>query len=498
MCDDMGFSDLGSYGGEIKTPNIDLLAAQGVRFSQFKNTGRCCPSRAALLTGRNQFAAEMGWMTVVDEHREAYRGQLSAAIPTIAEILKENNYYTYMSGKWHLTLDGSYKKGAEKPNGSWPFQRGFDESYAGLSGGGNYGKVSGLIKNETVITDFSDDYYYTDAITENALNFIEGHNTEKPMFLYLAHYAPHRPLQAPKNRIDSNRERYKVGYDVLKKQRYDNLKEKGLITSSQELPVHNQEYNNKRPSWNSLPENKKEKWITEMSTYAAMIEVMDDGIGEVIKATKEKGIYDNTIFLFLSDNGATKEGGEISQLAADLSNTPYRNYKTSTYMGGTSSPLIIHFPKKYAKYQGEIRNNLTHIIDILPTCLDLAGVDYPESFNQKNIAQFEGASLVSVLENKDLKKRDQFFQHQQSCAIISDHWKLVRGKLSDPWELIDLEKDPFEQHNIAVNYPDKVIELEQKWNDWATENNVFPLEEREWTDRIKHYKKLNPDQDGID
>ncbi|TXD47363.1 sulfatase-like hydrolase/transferase [Polaribacter sp. IC073] len=497
MCDDMGFSDLGSYGGEIKTPNIDVLATQGIRFSQFKNTGRCCPSRAALLTGRNQFAAEMGWMTAVDEHREAYRGQLSATIPTIAEILKDNNYYTYLSGKWHLTLDDSYKLGAVKPNGSWPFERGFNESYAGLPGGGSYYKVNGLVKNETVIKDFPANYYYTDAITENAVGFIKKHNTEKPMFLYLAHYAPHRPLEAPKDRIDKCRERYQVGYDVLRAQRYENLKKKGLISTLEGLPIHEREYHNKRPSWVSLPKKKKEEWITEMATYAAMIEIMDDGIGEVIKATKEKGIYENTVFLFLSDNGATKEGGDISQLTADLSNTPYRDYKISTYMGGTSSPLIIHYPEKFAKYKGEIRTDLTHITDILPTCLDIAGIEYPTSFHQKKIPQFEGKSLITVLEKNKLEKRDLFFQHEQSCAIISDNWKLVRGNISEPWELINLTKDSFEQYNVAANFPKKVLELEKKWNIWAKENNVLPIEKRAWSARIKHYNGLNTDKSKI-
>lgn len=498
LCDDMGYSDLGSYGSEIKTPNIDALATQGIRFSQFKNTGRCCPSRAALLTGRNQFAADMGWMTAIDEHRESYRGQLSPNIPTIAEILKDNNYATYLSGKWHLTLDGSYKVESPKPNGSWPFQRGFDESYTGLPGGGSYYKVNGLVRNDTMITTFPEDYYYTNAITENAVNFINKHDTNKPMFLYLAHYAPHRPLEAPQNRIDLCRERYQVGYDILREIRYENLKQNGLISTNLELPIHEREYNNNRPSWNSLSSEKKEAWITEMATYAAMIEIMDDGIGEVIKATKQKGIYENTVFLFLSDNGATKEGGDISQLAADLSNTPYRDYKISTYMGGTSSPFIIHFPKQYAKYNGEIRTNISHITDILPTILDIANVNYPTRFKQKSLSGYEGLSLIPVIQNKELEQRDLFFQHEQSCAIISGNWKLVRGMLSKPWELINLENDPFEQHDVSSKFPDKVFELETKWNTWAIKNNVFPIEERGWQPRIKHYLELNPDQDGVD
>lgn len=499
MCDDMGFSDLGCYGGEVNTPNIDALAAEGIRFSQFKNTGRCCPSRAALLTGRNQFAAEMGWMTAVDEHREGYRGELTQDIPTIAEVLRDNNYATYLSGKWHLTLDFAYKNSkTAKPNGSWPIERGFDETYGGLSGGGGYYKVHGLVKNKTMIDTFPNNYYYTNAITENAVNFINGHDNKKPLFLYLAHYAPHQPLQAPQNRIDMCRERYKVGYDVLREKRYQHLKEKGLISSNLPLPIHEQEYNNDRPSWESLSSEKKVKWITEIATYAAMIEIVDEGIGEVIEATKQKGIYDNTLFIFLSDNGATREGGEISQLAADLSNTPYRNYKISNYMGGTSSPLIIHFPKRYSEYNDKIRTDFAHIIDILPTCLDVAGVNYPTNFNKKTIPEYEGVSLVPELHGKKLKQRDLFFQHEQSCAIISGNWKLVRGALSKPWELINLKNDPFEQNNVSSKFPEKVVELESKWNDWAVKNHVLPLEDRSWNARIKYYSELNPDQDGLE
>lgn len=498
MCDDMGFSDLSCYGGEINTPNIDGLAKQGVRFNNFKNTSRCCPSRASLLTGRYQHSVGMGWMTVVDEHRDGYRGQITKNVPTIAEVFKENGYSTYMSGKWHVTVDGNLKTGELKSNGSWPIERGFEKYYGGLTGGGNYYKPNQLINNKTEVTKFPDDYYYTSAITDSAVSYIESHDTNKPMFMYVAHYAPHRPLQAPKERIDKCRERYKRGYDILRQERFDQLKELGLINSNKSLPIHTKEYHKNRPSWESLNDDMKEKWITEMSTYAAMIEIMDDGIGKVIEATKRKKIYDNTVFIFLSDNGATSEGGLISQLAADLSNTPFRYYKQWTYMGGISSPLIIHYPKSFSSFNGSIRTENAHIIDILPTCLDLANLSYPKSFKDNSISGLDGISLLPAIKDEQLIKRDLFFEHQSSCAVISGNWKLVKANKNQAWELIDLNDDPFEENDLSSKFPEKVKELEIKWNDWAKKNNVFYLESKPWGKRIQYYKEQNSDQDGIE
>lgn len=193
MCDDMGFSDISCYGGEIKTPNIDILAKNGVRFSNFKNAGRSCPSRASLLTGKYQHEVGMGWMTAVDEKRPGYRGEIAQNIPTIAEILKSNGYRTYMSGKWHLTVETAYSK----PNGSYPTQRGFDAYYGCLSGGGSYYNPKPVYSNLKPITEFPDNYYYTTAITDTAVYFIKQHPAHSPMFMYIAHYAPHKPLQAP-------------------------------------------------------------------------------------------------------------------------------------------------------------------------------------------------------------------------------------------------------------------------------------------------------------
>lgn len=495
LCDDMGFSDPGCYGGEVHTPNIDYLAANGVRFSQFKNTGRSCPSRAALMTGRYQHEAGMGWMTAVDEHRPGYRGQISADYPTIAEVLKANGYATYMSGKWHLTVEGAF----DKPNGSYPTQRGFDTYYGCLSGGGSYYTPKPLYSGTQRITELPDDYYYTTAITDSAVSFVRNHPADVPMFMYLAHYAPHLPLHAPKERVEACRERYKAGYDVLRQQRFDRQKAMGLFDDDLTLPLHQKEFKGGRPAWTSLTPEQQEAWITDMATYAAMIEIMDDGIGEVIAATKEKGIYENTVFLFLSDNGSTNEGGFIGQLMADLNNTPYRSYKQWCFQGGTSTPFIVMYgdPQKNV-LKGKFNREYSHIIDVMPTCLEIASAAYPGQFNDKQLRATDGRSLLPAIQNKALEPRDLFFEHQSSCAIISDGWKLVRNNGKQPWELIDLATDPFEENDQAAQQPQKVKTLEEKWNRWAEQQQVFPFEYRPWTERINYYKSLNPDQSGKD
>lgn len=488
MCDDMGFSDLGCYGSEIHTPNIDGLATNGTRFSLFKNTGRSCPSRAALLTGHYQHDAGMGWMTAVDEHRPGYRGQITKEIPTIAEVMKANGYGTYMSGKWHVTVDGAF----DSPNGSYPAQRGFDRYYGCLSGGGSYYKPTPVYNNLTRITEFPDDYYYTTAITDSAVSFVKQHTTDKPMFMYVAHYAPHLPLQAPASEVKKCIDRYRVGYDVLRKQRFERQKEMKIIPEDMDCPVFQKEFNGKRPAWESLTTKQQEQWITDMATYAAMIEIVDKGIGELVEAIRQKGMLDNTVFIFLSDNGATKEGGYLGQLMADLSNTPYRDYKSQCFQGGTSAPFIISYgdPTKNPM-KGQICRQSAHIIDVVPTCMELASAHYPAAFKEN----LPGTSLLPSLRGKKLKSRDLFFEHQSSCAIISGHWKLVRGT-HQPWELIDLSTDPFETKDLSAQYPKIVKKLEAKWNKWAETSKVLPLESKPWTERINYYKKLNPDQRG--
>ena len=483
LCDDMGFSDIGCYGGEIHTPNIDSLAENGIRFSQFKNTGRSCPSRAALLTGHYQHDVGMGWMTAVDEHRPGYRGEITGKVPTIAEVMKANGYSTYMSGKWHLTLDDAF----DAPNGSYPAQRGFDKYYGCLSGGGSYYTPTPVYHNLTRINEFPDDYYYTTAITDSAVSFIRQHPVDKPMFMYVAHYAPHLPLQAPADRVEKCRERYKVGYDVLREQRFARLKEMGFIPEGMKLPVYQKEFEGKRPAWEALTAKQQEQWVTDMATYAAMAEIVDDGIGQLVETVKQKGMLDNTVFIFLSDNGATREGGYLGQLMADLSNTPYRDYKSRCLQGGISSPFILTYGNvAQNKSKGEICRQPAHIIDVLPTCMDIASAHYPRQFKEN----LPGMTLLPAIGGGKIKSRELFFEHQGSCAIISGHWKLVRAGRNDAWELIDLSADPFETKDLSGQYPKLARKLETRWNKWAEKYNVFPLEDKTWKVRIQYYRDL--------
>lgn len=500
MCDDLGFSDIGSFGGEIQTPNIDALAKDGLRFVNIKNTSRCCPSRASLMTGRYQHSAGMGWMTAVDEHRQGYRGQLSNKIPTIAEILKPYGYQSYFTGKWHLSLDGSIKK-YSKPNGSWPGQRGFDRSFGIIAGGGGFYKPVRLFEELKYIRKIPKGFYLTNAISRKAVQYINEHPADKPMFMYIAHYAPHRPLEAPEERVEKCRQRYKAGYDELQKARFERLKSLGIIPPKEKkLPLHSYDYEKGgRPKWDELDETTRKRWIKEMATYAAMVEIVDDGIGDILHALKERKMYDNTVIMFLSDNGATREGGRISQYAADVSNTPYRNYKAQVFHGGISTPFILHCPKQFGAFNGEIRRQFGHIIDICPTVLDLADVPYPKTFRDIPIPPSDGKSLLPAVKNSDLGSRDLFFEHQSSCAVISGNWKLVRKNKNSKWQLFDLKKDPFEQKDVSLQNLKQVKILEKKWNAWAGSNNVLPFPKKlKWHERIKYYSRKHPDQDGID
>ncbi|MEG0890201.1 MAG: sulfatase-like hydrolase/transferase, partial [Bacteroides sp.] len=258
-------------------------------------------------------------------------------------------------------------------------------------------------------------------------------------------------------------------------------------------PVYQKEFGGKRPSWVDLTPEQQERWVTEMATFAAMIEVMDDGIGEIIQAIKEKGMLDNTLFLFLSDNGATNEGDLTTQLAADLSNTPYRSYKQWCFQGGTSAPLIVASGgDRFNLRKGEICHDLTHIIDIPVTCLELASVAYPQQFRGHNVSFPDGKSIFPLLNGGKIASRELYFEHQTSCAIISNGWKLVRNNGKQPWELINLLTDPFETNDLSAQYPRKVKALEKKWNLWAKQQSVFPFEYRPWGKRIQYYKQINP------
>ncbi len=487
MADDMGFSDVGCYGSEIQTPNIDGLARDGRKFSQFYNAGRCCPSRASLLTGKYSHNVDMGWMTGVDMKRPGYKGDLKRGIPTLASKLKGNGYNTYMTGKWHLALSEDVVNGISE---NTPVDRGFMEFYGTLEGAKDYYDPKFLYRNKNKVK-AEGDYFYTRAITDTARSFIK-YNKHNPFFLYLAFYAPHFPLQAPNEIIEKYKGKYLDGWSSLKKKRFDEQKKMGLFSSN---TVLNQD--TILPEWNTLNTDQKSEMDYRMAIYAAQVEELDRSIGKVIQQLKKDGIYDDTLIIFLSDNGGlgvTDLGmGETSDLNktntpytsygkvwGNVSNTPYRKYKSYAHEGGIISPLIVSWPNKIKARQDFITQPL-HIIDLFPTInsicgienLDTQGMDFSQWLFEPNKANIE---------------RMLFWEHEGKRAVRLGDWKLVSEGLNEPWQLYNLQSDPTEIRNIAREFPKLKDELVTTWNRWAMNNNVLPLDGSTWEERIRNFK----------
>ena len=473
MADDLGFSDLGCYGGEIQTPHIDQLARAGVRFTGFKNTSRCAPSRASLLTGRYQHSVGVGWMAAVDEQRPGYRGQLSADAPTLAEILKVHGYATGIVGKWHLTL----VKESKTQKRLFPLDRGFDFFHGTWWGAKDYFSPKYMMKNREHLEEgnYPKDYYLTEDLSDSAIDFVKAQmDKDRPFFLYLAHYAPHKPIQAPKARVQKCFKRYLAGFEKLQHERFARQQKLGVLPANTSIAAG-------MPSWDALTDAKRQAWAKTMATYAAMVEIMDDGIGRLVEVLKKNGQYDNTVILMLSDNGATPEG-KGSTTFSMLSNTPYRGHKAHTWQGGVSSPLIVSWPRELSEYAGSVRHGTCHIIDILPTCLDAAGVDFPSSFRGGKPVVPDGGSLMDAVKGADVLARSNFrgrplfWEHQGSRAVYQDHWKLIADGVNKPWNLYNLAVDPTEQKDLTKQFPDRVVLMKELWKNWAQKNNVLPLQ----------------------
>lgn len=490
LADDLGFSDIGCYGAEIQTPNLDKLAAKGVKFTQFYNAARCCPSRAALLTGMYPHQAGMGTMVVnkvKDRSQEnSTQGWLSRQTVTMAEVLKTAGYQTFMSGKWHV--------GEERPD--WPLQRGFDQYFGLISGANSYYE---LLPNRLVLEDnepykIPDNFYLTDAISDKAIGYIEQSKGEqKPFFLYVAYTAPHWPLHAPAEEIAKYRGKYLKGWDKLREERLEKQRELGLFPKN--FPLSPKEAD--IPDWEKAIN--KDEWDLKMATYAAMVTRMDAGIGKIIEKLKANGQFDNTVIMFLSDNGACsevldsrakrdlgdtsyeislrKEVGEKGSYTtygkewAALGNTPFRLYKQFTHEGGIATPMIVHYPKLIKK---PIQTNqIGHIMDIMPTCLALAKAAYPTTYNQNAIKPLEGSSLVPILEGKTRTPHPYLaWEHFDCRAVRQGKWKIVWSKDVKKWELYDVENDRTELTDLAIQYPKKVEEMKVFYQEWSAKVGV--------------------------
>jgi arylsulfatase A-like enzyme len=487
MVDDMGFSDIGCYGSEIETPNLDRLAANGLRFTQFYNTARCCPTRASLLTGLYAHQAGVGaMMNDRGPEHPGYRGHLNDRCVTIAEALKPAGYFTAIAGKWHV---------GDKEKEWWPLQRGFDRFYGVPQGGGFYFRPnenrSVALGNDVVYSADStmpEGWYTTDAWTDYGIRFIDDALAQaKPFFLYVAHNAPHWPLQAPPEDIAKYKGKYMKGWDKVREERRERLIDMGILDPAWPLTPRDK----KAPAWDDVAPEKKEKQDLGMACYAAVVERMDRNVGRLVEALEERGILENTLVMFLSDNGACAEGGTLVTnkekgemgsaeshvrygLAwANASNTPFRLYKHWVHEGGVATPLIAHWPR-VIQNGGTLTDQLGHVIDLMATCCDVAGADYPQTYEGRAIEPLEGKSLLPILRGETREGHEGiFFEHEGNRAVRQGKWKLV-SKHPGPWELFDMESDRTEMNNLAEQHPERVKELKALYEAFAARAHVEP------------------------
>ena len=506
LADDMGFSDIGSYGGEIPTPNIDMLANGGVRLTDFYNNSRCCPTRASLLTGLYPHQAGIGDMAedpgdsnVWDEGVPGYRGFLTPNTVTIAEVMKTAGYNTYMTGKWHVGMHGQEK---------WPLQRGFDKFYGILSGASSYLRPfppRGITEdNSDTKYDFPNNYYTTNAFADQAIKFINEEKNENPYLLYLAFTAPHWPLQALPEDIKLMEGMYKKGWDSV---RYERMKRQvAMGLTKQDWGLGEREM---RP-WNKLNEEQQKDVAYRMTVYAAMVYRMDKKIGDLINNLKARNELDNTLIIFMSDNGACAEpyqelgGGRMVEINdglkygpisygmgwANVSNTPYKKYKNQTYEGGIAAPLIAYWPNRIKKEVGKLNSTPFHIIDLMQTICDAGGATYPTNYKGNKITPTEGISMLpTFIEGKGKTHEYFYWEHEGHCAVRYKDWKIVKTFLAGNWELFDMKNDRTERTDVAAQHPDIVKTLDEKWTLWANSHQVFP-KGKDFKDNVaNHFNK---------
>lgn len=499
MADDMGFSDVGCYGSEINTPNIDRLASEGVKLKQCYNNGICAPSRASLLTGQYPHKSGIGFFNR-DLGLPAYQGYLNKASLTIAEILKNGGYNTYMSGKWHV---GNTKE-------HWPLQRGFDKFFGFIDGAESYfdskpitkgpPEMAQLYEGNEVYHINKKDFYLTDELTNKGIDFLKESPKEKPFFLYMAYNAPHWPLHAKPQDIEKYKGRYDIGWDSLRTVRHQNLIKLGLAEAQQ-----NAVKDKSLPAWNKLTYDEKQFWVKKMEVYAAMVDNLDQNIGRLIDYLKNTNQLDNTFIVFLSDNGA--EDWDLSKLPlainrssgpvgssgsnesytknwAQVSNMPLRNYKSTPYEGGVSSPFIMRYPKLIPA--NTIEKGGIHIIDILPTILELTHIAYPTNYNGIKPNTLLGESFLKpTIDNKWERKKPVCYEWAGNRAVWSGNWKAVSNYPENKWELYDLKNDRTESNNLASKFPEVLADLDTVYHNWAKANEVT-----EWNEELARKTKF--------
>jgi arylsulfatase A-like enzyme len=497
MADDLGYSDIGCYGGEIHTPNLDQLAAEGVRLTQMYNCARCCPTRASLMTGKYQHLVGL-----------ALNGRnLSQEVPTVAEILFENGYHTGMSGKWHLSrtepvrpkeeqlkwLAHQVDHGPFAPLETYPCNRGFEEHWGVIWGVVDYFDPFSLVHNEEPIREVPDDFYMTDFVIEKSVELIgQFAGDEKPFFLYVAPTAPHWPLHALPGDIEKYEGTYDQGWEDLRKRRYERMLEMGLIDEEHyPLPP-----NSSGKPWDSCMQ--KEVEANHMEAHAAMVDRLDQGIGKIVEKLKLAGAYDNTVIFFLADNGAsyergyppgfdragfTRDGtpidyaprrpgseltwGYLGDAWASAANTPWRYWKKESFEGGIHTPFIVRWPAGLKGKENTLNHGVGHVMDILPTCLELAGADYPASFHDQAVTPPDGRSLLPLIHGEVTSAHDTlFWEHEGGRAVRTGDWKMSALDHQE-WELFDLTADRTETNNLKEQFPERAEKMNALWEEWA-------------------------------
>ncbi|MDB5010832.1 MAG: arylsulfatase [Mucilaginibacter sp.] len=520
LADDMGYSDLGCYGGEARTPNINYLASNGIRYTQFYNTSRCCPTRASLLTGLYNHQAGIGKMTDAED-APGYQGYLTENTVTLAEVLKSAGYHTAMSGKWHVSnTNGQPNKqdqlawvnhqkdfGNFSPLSQYPTNRGFEKYFGTIWGVVDYYDPFSLVSGTTPIKSVPKDYYHTDAINDTAVAYIKSYaRSNKPFFLYVAENAPHWPLMAKPEDIAKYKDTYKGGWDAVRKARYERMIKMGLIDPK--ITKLSDRINNDL-AWENNPD--KDWDAMAMAVHAAMIDRMDQGIGRIVAALKQTGKLDNTLIMILSDNGASAEvcanfgpgfdrpsetrngrpivyatkkqampGPETTYSSigprwANVANTPYQYWKEESYEGGIHTPMIAFWPKGITVKKGGFNSYLGHVMDFMSTFAELAGAKYPSVYKGHAIPPTSGISLVPTFSGKISPGHNELFnEHFGARYARSGNWTLVSLSKDSTWHLYNLAADRTETNDVSNQYPAEVHNLDSLWHNWAKTHMVFP------------------------
>lgn len=522
LLDDLGFAEMGCFGSEIKTPNMDRLAENGLRFNNYTTVPMCAPARAALFTGKNPHSVGAGWLTHADPGYPGFQAaQISKDAPLVPELLREQGYSTYAVGKWHNASDSSLSSAGDKS--CWPLQRGFDRFYGFLGAETNYHAPGQIVEGNEFkpIEDYGPDYFSTDDFTDQAIKMLRGHvssEPDKPFFCYLATNAPHTPHHAKPTDIAKYKGRYDEGWDAIRKERFARQKEIGVIGEDWEMS----DLSPGVPKWEKMPDDELDIMAAYMEIYAGLVDNIDQNIGRLIDELSDLGLLENTLILITSDNGASSIGGEdgaanysekrvtnheLPGLArkmiedgmlgsvstapaypkgwANAGNTPFRFFKRTPMNGGIRVPMILHWPEGLSD-AGSVRDKWVHVTDIAPTLLDLLETDYPGAFNGYRTRGQDGTSFLAMFDDASapsMRKR-QYFELEGNRGFIDGKWKIASlqppgGKIDlNNFLLFDIETDPTECHDLAGTYPEILEQMIKAFDEDAFANYAYPLDNR--------------------